>query len=281
MQILLNSSDLSEFKKYSIVYNPVEDKRKSDDGQDDKDKVQYVRPCYVKSFKDNVVRVEVASRHQTIIQTVYEVFVYRSDGINLSSFGQGRMELNQVCALRYAYCLDHLGFIRVLAVAVDKENLREDTVEFSGAEELLYNRNIRIFNARGQNKSLKKAFDIHCNQSNGLDGLVNWPPSDLKFDDQAKRIVVVSKHATLLCVFCTVKIDWQLQSEPIVRFHRSMMPVKMSMPLQIINVPHGKGRQLTAKEDLCLAILCGMGGTIHVFRLPSGIEIWNKIRTME
>ena len=63
-----------------------------------------------------------------------------------------------------------------------------------------------------------------------------------------------------------------------------MMPVKMSMPLQIVNVPHidkEQGRESLVKEDVSIAILCGMGGTIHVFRLPSGIEIWNKIRVME
>ena len=68
------------------------------------------------------------------------------------------------------------------------------------------------------------------------------------------------------------------------RFHRSMVPIKLCMPLQIINVPayHGKNKsKQIVKEDLALAILCGMGGTIHIFRLPSGIEIWNKIKLWE
>lgn len=81
--MLLDSSDLSEFKKYSIVYNPKEKKK----GQRADDAVKYIRPCYVKSFVDNVIKVEVVSRHQIIIQTVYEVFLYRSDGNNQQTFG--------------------------------------------------------------------------------------------------------------------------------------------------------------------------------------------------
>lgn len=65
---------------------------------------------------------------------------------------------------------------------------------------------------------------------------MNWPPSDLKFDEAGKRLVVVNKHATLLCVFGTFKQDMQLQSEPLIRYHRGMIPVKMNMPLQIVNV---------------------------------------------
>lgn len=121
----------------------------------------------MKFFNDSVVKVEIVSRYQTIIQTTYEVFVYRNDcknGHRIDSFGQGRMELSEVCALRYSYCLDSVGCIKMMAIAVDKDNMKEDTIEFSGAEENLYNRNIRVYHQNGKkDKLLKKEFEINCN----------------------------------------------------------------------------------------------------------------------
>jgi len=48
------------------------------------------------------------------------------------------------------------------------------------------------------------------------------------------------------------------------------------MPLDIVNIPGTKDR-----ADLCLAIMCSMAGKIYIFRLPSPIEMWNKIRILE
>ena len=60
-KIMLSSSELSAYKKHSIVFNPRKDAYKADD------EVKYLRPCHVKTFVDPVYKVEVVSRHQTII----------------------------------------------------------------------------------------------------------------------------------------------------------------------------------------------------------------------
>ena len=41
------------------------------------------------------------------------------------------------------------------------------------------------------------------------------------------------------------------------------------------------GKKKKEKEDVCLAILCGLGGKIYVFRMPSPIEMWSKVKVME
>ena len=105
---------------------------------------------------------------------------------------------------------------------------------------------------------------------------MNWPPADLKFDKEGLRLIVLSKLCTILCVFNTFKMDWDLQSEPLIRYHRGMDPIRLCMPLDIVNIPGEDG-----KADLCLAIMCSMAGKIYIFRLPSPIEIWNKIRILE
>ena len=53
----------------------------------------------------------------------------------------------------------------------------------------------------------------------------------MQFDDQGKRLVIVNKQATQLSVFSTVKLDAEIQSDPLFRFFRGQQPVKMSMPL--------------------------------------------------
>lgn len=149
----MNSSELSAFKKYSNEFIPWEQQIQNKGKGDNKEaetEVKYCRPLHVKTFPDFVVKVDIASRHQIIIQTVYEVFVYRCSpdrGLLMDSFGHGRLELTVPCALRYTHCLDFSGHVKMLAIAVDKGDLRADTVEFSGREENYCSRRIRVYHS--------------------------------------------------------------------------------------------------------------------------------------
>ena len=59
-QILLDSSDLSAFKQFSLNYNPIKANDKSSDHI-------RLRPTHVKTFGDIIVKIEIVSRYQTII----------------------------------------------------------------------------------------------------------------------------------------------------------------------------------------------------------------------
>ena len=95
-----------------------------------------------------------------------------------------------------------------MAIAIDKENIKEDTIEFSGADESMQDQFIKVFHAQGKQKKLRKEFEILCNDSNGMSGRMNWPPADIKFDKKGMRLVVLNKLCTFLCVYGTFKMDW-------------------------------------------------------------------------
>ena len=192
-------------------------------------KFKYLRPTHIKSYADHIVKIEIISKYQIIVQTNYEIFLYRCEPGK--KFGVGILELTEYCTVRYSYVTDILGQIHKMAIAIDKENIKEDTIEFSGADEVIYDQFIKVFHAQGNQKKLRKEFEIHCNESNGMSGRMNWPPSDLQFDKKGMRLIVLNKLCTMLCVYGTFKMDWQLQSQPLVRFHRGMVPVRLSMPL--------------------------------------------------
>lgn len=90
---------------------------------------------------------------------------------------------------------------------------------------------IQLYTYDCERDRLGKDFEIRCNERNALGLPSNWPPADMQFDDQGKRLVIVNKQATQLSVFSTVKLDAEIQSDPLFRFFRGQQPVKMSMPL--------------------------------------------------
>lgn len=202
--------------------------------------------------------------------------------------------------LLFGYQLDQKGFIQKFAIALDRMIISSGKQMFEFENEKV----VQLFAYDSQKEHLVKDFEIKCNERNALGLPSNWPPADLKFDDQGKRLVIVNKQATQLSVFSTVKLDPDIQSDPLFRFFRGQQAVKMSMPLQIVTISsfaQGGGqlfrtlkRQLSrerlttpadsmhpSEETLTVAIMCNMAGTIHVFRLPTAVEMWRQIQFLQ
>lgn len=181
--IMLKSSDLQAYKQHSVLFNP-----RNDYGQSFATGVQRLKPTHIMTFKTQLTKVEIVSRQQIILQTQSQIFVYRF--VNSDCFGQCVFQFSLKNSLLYAYQLDRTGFIAKFAIALDRMTL---AVGGKQAFDFENEKMVQVFAYNYSRETLVKEFEIRCNERNAMSAPGNWPPADMKFDEEGKRLVMVNK----------------------------------------------------------------------------------------
>lgn len=104
-------------------------------------------------------------------------------------FGQCSYEYSMKNCISFAYQLNSEGLINKFCVALDRMKIATGKMTFEFENEKI----IQVFTYDSDRKHLRKDFEIECNERNALGMPGNWPPADLKFDEQGKRLVIVNK----------------------------------------------------------------------------------------
>lgn len=97
--LMLRSTELSAYKKYSVLYHA-----RNDYGQSFVAGVQKLKPTYILTFKTQIAKVDIVSRQQIVIQTQSQIFFYRFTASD--RFGQSLFQFSLKNALLFGYQLN-------------------------------------------------------------------------------------------------------------------------------------------------------------------------------
>ena len=124
MLVVLKSKEMQAYKKNSVLFHS-----RNDYGHSFVTGVKKLKPTHIMTFKTKINKLEIVSRHQIIIQTQSQLFVYRFTPCT-NRFGQCTYEFSMKNCISFAYQLSTEGFIQKFCIALDRTKIATGKMTF-------------------------------------------------------------------------------------------------------------------------------------------------------